>query len=236
MKPACGRVLSRVTGVIELRDIERSFSLGDEKVHALRRLNLDIPAGDYLSIMGPSGSGKSTLLNLIGLLDHADAGDYLLDGIDTCTLDDDARADVRRHKIGFVFQAFHLIPRLHAADNIALPLVLSGMDPELRQRRVAELLQQFNLSARARHRPDQLSGGQRQRVAIARALAMRPAVLLADEPTGNLDQQSGSEVIDILEEQNRQGITLLVVTHDPVIGQRARRCIRLVDGCIQSRP
>ncbi|MBF0255664.1 MAG: ABC transporter ATP-binding protein, partial [Gammaproteobacteria bacterium] len=188
----------------------------------------------YLSIMGPSGSGKSSLLHIIGLLDHADAGTYLLDGEDTGQLDEEARAALRQHKIGFVFQAFHLIPRLSAADNVALPLLLAGQPVAQRQQRVAELLAQLNLSDRASHRPDQLSGGQRQRVAIARALAMRPALLLADEPTGNLDQQSGGEVVDILEGLNAQGISLLVVTHDPAVGQRARRCIQMRDGQIQT--
>jgi putative ABC transport system ATP-binding protein len=218
--------------LIRLHGIDRHFAVGDEQVHALRRLDLQIAAGEYLSIMGPSGSGKSTLLNVIGLLDHPDEGEYLLDSLDTGALDDDARARLRRDKIGFVFQAFHLIPRLSAADNIALPLVLAGMDPAARRDRVAALLQQLRIADRARHRPDQLSGGQRQRVAIARALAMQPRVLLADEPTGNLDLQSGQEVIDILERLNTQGITLLIVTHDQTIGRRAGRTIRMVDGRI----
>ena len=220
--------------MIRLDGINRSFQVGGEWVHALRDINLEIPAGDYLSIMGPSGSGKSTLLNVIGLLDRPDDGRYQLDDVVTADLDDEGRADLRRNKIGFVFQAFHLIPRLSAADNVGLPLVLAGIDPNLRRQRVAVLLKQMNLSDRAEHRPDQLSGGQRQRVAIARALVMQPTVLLADEPTGNLDLHSGHEVINTLEAMNTQGITLLVVTHDPAIGERAKRTIHMVDGEIES--
>lgn len=220
--------------MIKLSSINRSFQVGGEWVHALRNINLEIPAGDYLSIMGPSGSGKSTLLNVIGLLDSPDEGRYQLDDVVTAELDDEGRADLRRNKIGFVFQAFHLIPRLSAADNVGLPLVLAGIDPGLRRQRVAELLERMNLSDRAEHRPDQLSGGQRQRVAIARALVMQPTVLLADEPTGNLDLHSGREVIDTLEAMNAQGITLLVVTHDPAIGERAKRAIHMVNGEIES--
>jgi len=216
--------------MIRLEAIDRSFQVGGEWVHALRQVSLEIPAGDYVAIMGPSGSGKSTLLNMIGLLDRPDRGRYLLGGIDTAGLSEEGRADLRRDKIGFVFQSFHLIPRLTAAENVELPLVLAGIDPHERQARVADLLRQLNLSDRARHRPDQLSGGQRQRVAIARALAMRPAVLLADEPTGNLDLTSGREVVETLEGMNEKGISLLVVTHDPAIGGRARRRIRMVDG------
>ncbi|OGT87822.1 MAG: macrolide ABC transporter ATP-binding protein [Gammaproteobacteria bacterium RIFOXYA12_FULL_61_12] len=216
--------------MIRLEAIDRSFQVGGEWVHALRQVSLEIPAGDYVAIMGPSGSGKSTLLNMIGLLDRPDRGRYLLGGIDTAGLSEEGRADLRRDKIGFVFQSFHLIPRLTAAENVELPLVLAGIDPHERKARVADLLRQLNLSDRARHRPDQLSGGQRQRVAIARALAMRPAVLLADEPTGNLDLTSGREVVETLEGMNEKGISLLVVTHDPAIGGRARRRIRMVDG------
>ncbi|MBU0500403.1 MAG: ABC transporter ATP-binding protein [Gammaproteobacteria bacterium] len=219
--------------MIRLEGIDRSFQVGGEWVHALREISLEIPAGDYVAIMGPSGSGKSTLLNVIGLLDRPDRGRYLLGGVDAAGLTEEGRADLRRDKIGFVFQSFHLISRLTAAENVELPLVLAGTEPRVREARVAELLQQLNLSDRARHRPDQLSGGQRQRVAIARALAMRPAVLLADEPTGNLDLTSGREVVEILEGMNAKGITLLVVTHDPAIGGRAHRRIRMVDGLVE---
>jgi putative ABC transport system ATP-binding protein len=184
--------------------------------------------------MGSSGSGKSTMLNILGLLDRPNAGDYRLDGVRTTTLSDDQQAEVRRHKIGFVFQSFHLIPRLTAAENVELPLMLAGVDPEERRERVAAGLETMGLTDRARHRPDQLSGGQRQRVAIARAVIMQPTIILADEPTGNLDHVSGGVVIETLEELNRRGITLLVVTHDPEVGERARRQIHMTDGRVVS--
>jgi putative ABC transport system ATP-binding protein len=218
--------------MIRLEGINREFQVGDETVHALRDLDQQIEAGEYLSIMGPSGSGKSTLLNILGLLDRPDRGRYFLDGTDTTTLSEEQRAAARRNQIGFIFQAFHLIPRLSAAENVELPLTLAGMEPGERKQRVGEALKAMGLTDRADHRPDQLSGGQRQRVAIARATIMRPLILLADEPTGNLDKASGDEVIKTLERLNAEGITLLVVTHDPEIGGRARRRIRMVDGAI----
>jgi putative ABC transport system ATP-binding protein len=183
--------------------------------------------------MGPSGSGKSTLLNILGLLDRPTAGRYLLDGRDVTTLSDEEQASVRREKIGFVFQSYHLVPRLTAAENVELPLVLAGIAPADRRAKVATLLDSLQLSGRAEHRPDQLSGGQRQRVAIARAMTMDPTMILADEPTGNLDRASGGEVVDILETLNRErGITLIVVTHDPELGGRALSQITMVDGRI----
>ena len=203
-------------------------------VHALDDINLAIDAGEYVSIMGPSGSGKSTLLNLVGLLDRASRGHYLLNGEDVTTLSDVSQAEVRNRQIGFVFQAFHLVPRLTAAQNIELPLVLASVPAEVRAARVNKALQALNLEDRAHHKPDQLSGGQRQRVAIARATITEPKVLLADEPTGNLDQKSGRDVIDILESLNARGITLLVVTHDTAIGSRARRQIHMLDGRIDT--
>jgi len=218
--------------MIALHAIHRVFQVGDQEVHALDDVNLTVAAGDYLSIMGPSGSGKSTLLNIIGLLDRPSAGRYELDGRDVTSLSDDEQARTRREKIGFVFQFFHLVPRLTAAENVELPMVLEGLLPAERSARVSRALDAMDLADRAHHRPDQLSGGQRQRVAIARATVMEPAVLLADEPTGNLDRASGAEVIHILEQLNAKGITLLVVTHDPDIGGRARRRIHMVDGRI----
>jgi putative ABC transport system ATP-binding protein len=220
--------------VIELRGIGRDFSVGGQTVRALHDVDLSVAAGEYLSIMGPSGSGKSTLLNVIGLLDQPSRGSYHLDGVDVTGFDDTAQAVVRRDKIGFVFQFFHLVPRLTAAENVALPLVLAGIDPEQRRARVAGALAALGLAERAEHRPEQLSGGQRQRVAIARATVTGPRVLLADEPTGNLDRQAGKEVIDLLESLHDAGLTLLVVTHDPEIGLRAGRRIRVVDGGIDS--
>jgi putative ABC transport system ATP-binding protein len=216
--------------VIRLTGIGKDFQLGEQRVHALRDVNLRIEKGEYLSIMGPSGSGKSTLLNLIALLDRPSGGDYLLNGADVTGLDDDALARVRRENFGFVFQFFHLIPRLTAAENIEVPLILAGLERRQRQERVQETLAAYGLIDRADHRPDQLSGGQRQRVAIARATIMRPAVILADEPTGNLDQATGRQVINLLEALNRSGITLILVTHDADIGGHAARRIRLIDG------
>jgi putative ABC transport system ATP-binding protein len=216
---------------IELSGIERVFALGDSEVHALRTLDLRVDAGEYVSVMGPSGSGKSTLLNLLGLLDRPDAGSYRLEGHDVTTLSADEQAQVRRERIGFVFQSFHLVPRLSAAENIALPMTLAGVAPDERARRVAQALGDFGLADRADHRPDQLSGGQRQRVAIARATIMRPAMILADEPTGNLDRATGEEVIRLLEELNDGGVTLIIVTHDAALGARARRRVAMEDGC-----
>jgi putative ABC transport system ATP-binding protein len=218
--------------VISLAGITREFQVGDEQVLALNDINLRIDTGEYISIMGPSGSGKSTLLNIIGLLDRPDRGAYLLEGEDVTGLGDGQQAALRRHKIGFVFQFFHLVPRMSAAENIELPMMLAGLDKTVRNKRVTAALEAFSLGNRARHRPDQLSGGQRQRVAIARATVMQPHILLADEPTGNLDRVSGQEVIDILENLNRQQITLIMVTHDPEIGRRAGRQIFMVDGRI----
>ena len=218
--------------MIRLEHIDRIFQVGEEEVHALRDVTFAAEKGDYIAIMGPSGSGKSTLLNIIGLLDRPDGGIYELDNIKTTSLNEREQAEVRRHKIGFVFQFFHLVPRLTAEQNIGLPLLLAGVEKEERSKRVQEALEAFGIEDRARHRPDQLSGGQRQRVAIARATIMKPTVILADEPTGNLDRASGTEVVAILEELNQQGITLLMVTHDPELGTRARRKVRMVDGRI----
>ena len=219
--------------LIELKGIERTFQLGDTTVHALAGLNLSIGAGEYVAVMGPSGSGKSTLLNLLGLLDHPNAGSYLLEGRDVTTLSPDEQAGVRSTRIGFVFQSFHLVPRLNAAENIALPMTLAGIPAAERGRRVAQALKDFGLENRADHRPDQLSGGQRQRVAIARATIMQPALILADEPTGNLDRHTGEEVVRLLEELNGRGVTLVVVTHDQTLGARAHRQLMMEDGRLQ---
>lgn len=218
---------------IELAGIERVFHLGDSEVHALRNLNLKIGAGEYVAVMGPSGSGKSTLLNLLGLLDRPDAGSYRLEGRDVTTLSSDEQARVRSQRIGFVFQSFHLVPRLTAAENIALPMVLAGLPPAQRAERVAQALKDYGLENRASHRPDELSGGQRQRVAIARSTVMHPAVILADEPTGNLDRGTGEEVVRLLETLNAQGVTLIVVTHDAQLGARARRQLLMEDGAVR---
>jgi putative ABC transport system ATP-binding protein len=220
--------------MIELRNVSRSFVVGDQQVTALRDINLLLGNGEYLSIMGPSGSGKSTMLNLLGLLDRPTTGEYLLDGGNVTDLSDEQQARVRSEKIGFVFQSFHLVPRLTAAQNIELPMMLAGIPVEDRRQRVAKLIESYGLGARSDHRPDQLSGGQRQRVAIARATVMQPSVLLADEPTGNLDRTTGWDVLKLLEGLLDQGITLVLVTHDTEIGARAKRQLQMLDGAILS--
>ncbi len=220
--------------MIELQNVCRTFTVGDQQVAALRDINLRLDAGEYVSIMGPSGSGKSTLLNLLGLLDRPTSGTYLLDDGNVTDLSDEQQANVRRDKIGFVFQSFHLVPRLTAAQNVELPMILAGIPVEERKARVQVLMRNYGLSDRADHKPDQLSGGQRQRVAIARATVMNPTVLLADEPTGNLDRNTGWEVLKLLEGLLEQNITLVVVTHDAEIGARAGRQIHMLDGRILS--
>jgi putative ABC transport system ATP-binding protein len=220
--------------MIEVSGINKTFTLGDSKVHALKDINLRIEQGEYLSVMGPSGSGKSTLLNMLGLLDRPDEGRYLLNDVDTMALDENERARVRREQIGFVFQSYHLIPRLSARENVEMPLMLAGVPTKERHESVAGILEKLGITQRAHHLPNQLSGGERQRVAIGRSIVMKPSLLLADEPTGNLDSKSGAEVTDILENLNAEGITLLVVTHDHAMGERARRRIRMVDGAIDN--
>jgi putative ABC transport system ATP-binding protein len=221
--------------IIEIENLWRSYEVGDQVLHALKGVSASLPAGDYVAVMGPSGSGKSTLLNLLGCLDQPSRGTYRLEGREVGTLSDDELSEVRRHQIGFVFQSFHLIPRLSAEENVALPLVLDGVAPEERAERVAAALDAVGLSHRAKHRPAELSGGECQRVAIARATVMRPRLLLADEPTGNLDSASGRQIMDLLESMNDAGLTLVVVTHDVNIGRRARRVLVLRDGEIEHR-
>ncbi|MFQ2105459.1 ABC transporter ATP-binding protein [Aeromonas rivipollensis] len=224
-----------MSDLIRLEAVSRRFTLGGTEVAALEHVSLRVAEGEYLAVMGPSGSGKSTLLNVLGLLDRPDEGQYWLGGEDIATLSELALAQLRGHRIGFVFQSFHLIPRLTARENVELPLMLCGVLPAERHRRSQQLLGELGLENRADHRPAELSGGQRQRVAIARAMAMAPRLILADEPTGNLDSRSGEEVITLLEGLNReQGITLMVVTHDPRLGERAGRRISMDDGRISS--
>ena len=219
--------------MIQFSSVSREFEVGEERVHALRNIDLEIKDGEYAAIMGPSGSGKSTMLNILGLLDRADQGQYFLNGEDTTLLTEKKRASLRRRQFGFVFQSFHLVPRMTAAQNVELPLNLDGVPPRERRQRVKDALDAMGLSDRAHHRPSQLSGGQRQRVAIARATITQPGVLLADEPTGNLDTKSGQEVIQALEVLNQRGITLIIITHNPAIGDRARRRIHMQDGSIE---
>ena len=218
--------------VIETKGLERDFRMGETTVRALCGIDLKIQPGEHVAIIGPSGSGKTTLMNLIGCLDTPTSGRYFFDGEEVSLLDDDSLSHVRNEKIGFVFQTFNLLPRANALDNVALPLVYAQVSRRERREAARRALARVQLADRMDHRPDQLSGGQRQRVAIARALVNEPKLLLADEPTGALDQKTGSEIIDLFEQLNREGVTILIVTHDPQIARRARRQIYIVDGAV----
>ncbi|MDO9104520.1 MAG: ABC transporter ATP-binding protein [Methylovulum sp.] len=219
--------------MIQLEHIHRLFQVGEQSVHALNDINITINKGEYVSVMGPSGSGKSTLLNIVALLDRPSSGRYVLNDLDVIQRSDDELAGIRRENIGFVFQFFHVIPRLTAAENVEMPMILAGINAKERKQRVLEALAAVSLQDRIHHKPNQLSGGQLQRVAIARAMIMRPEVVLADEPTGNLDSKAGLEIMGLLESLNRQGVTLIMITHDQVLGNRAPRRIRIVDGRIE---
>ena len=221
--------------MIRLEKICRTYQLGGQPVHALVDIDEAVETGEHVAIMGPSGSGKSTLLYLLGCLDRPDSGSYRLDGRDVARLSDEELTDVRRNLIGFVFQSFHLVPRLTAAANVELPMVFAGVPRSERRDRVAAALGAVDLGDRMDHRPDQLSGGERQRVALARATVMGPRLLLADEPTGNLDTTSGRQILDLLQRLNSQGVTVVVVTHDPSVAARAERVIVLVDGRVARR-
>jgi putative ABC transport system ATP-binding protein len=221
--------------IIRLQGIARTYRVGDGEVHALADVDEEVAPGEHVAIMGPSGSGKSTLLNIIGCLDRPSAGRYELEGREVGSLDSTQLTAIRRHRIGFVFQFFHLIPRLTALENVELPLVFSGVPARERRTRAAEAIEHVGLSHRSGHVPEQLSGGERQRVALARATIMRPAILLADEPTGNLDGKSGAAVLDLLDRLNDEGLTLLVVTHDAKVAHRADRIVVLVDGRVEKR-
>ena len=218
--------------VIELKDIMKTYQMGDSIVHALDHVNLEIGVGEFTSIMGPSGSGKSTLMNVIGCLDRPTSGQYFLDGKEIGGYDDDELAVTRNQKIGFVFQNFNLLPRLSALVNVALPLVYAGVPEVERLKRARETLAAVGLGDRVEHRPNEMSGGQRQRVAIARALINQPAIIMADEPTGNLDSKSSYEIMDIFRELNEAGKTIVMVTHEPDIAERTKRIIHMVDGKI----
>ncbi len=231
MRAAGGREPA-ARAVIQAQDLERDFPMGDSTVRALRGVSFRIHPGEYVAITGPSGSGKTTLMNLIGCLDSATSGTYWLDGEEVSLLDDDALSHVRNEKIGFVFQTFNLLPRATALDNVALPLLYAEVGRRERRAAARRALERVELADRTDHRPDQLSGGQRQRVAIARALVNEPKLLLADEPTGALDQRTGAEIIKLFEQLNREGVTIVLVTHDPEIARRTRRQLRLVDGAI----
>ncbi|MGA0247425.1 MAG: ABC transporter ATP-binding protein [Schleiferiaceae bacterium] len=220
--------------VISLRGITRDFQLGAQTVHVLKGIDLDIQQGEYVALMGPSGSGKSTLMNLLGCLDTPTAGSYHLAGRDVSRMDDNDLAAVRNKEIGFVFQTFNLIPRQTALQNVALPMVYAGASKEARTERAEEVLRQVGLEDRMDHRPNQLSGGQRQRVAVARALVNTPSMILADEPTGNLDSTTSVEIMKLFDDIHKAGNTLVVVTHEEDIAQHAHRIIRLRDGVIES--
>jgi len=221
--------------MIELKSLWRTYQVGDSEVHALHGVDLTIGRGDYLAVIGPSGSGKSTLLNILGCLDRPTSGSYVFDDRDVSQLSDIERTKLRQDQIGFVFQFFHLLARLTAQGNVELPMLFAGVPRAERRTRAAEALASVGLEDRAHHRPDQLSGGQRQRVAIARAVVMGPGLLLADEPTGNLDKASAFEVMDLLEAMNRNGQTVVLVTHDPEVAVRAKNRVRMDDGDIVER-
>ncbi|MFD2823304.1 ABC transporter ATP-binding protein [Lacinutrix iliipiscaria] len=223
-----------MSNVIEIRNIIRDFKLGTEVVHVLKGIDLDIERGDYVAIMGPSGSGKSTLMNLLGCLDTPTSGNYLLNGKDVSQMSDDQLADIRNTEIGFVFQTFNLLPRTTALDNVALPMVYAGASKAARHKRAAEVLTNVGLSDRMDHRPNQLSGGQRQRVAVGRALVNNPSIILADEPTGNLDSKTGHEIMALFDDIHKAGNTVIMVTHEEEIAAHAKRVIRLRDGIIES--
>ena len=223
-----------MSNVIEIRNIIRDFPLGQETVHVLKGIDLDIERGEYLAIMGPSGSGKSTLMNLLGCLDTPTSGTYILNGNDVSQMSDDELAEIRNHEIGFVFQTFNLLPRTTALENVALPMIYAGVSKKDRTKRAEEVLTDVGLADRMDHKPNQLSGGQRQRVAVGRALVNKPSIILADEPTGNLDSKTSEEIMDLLDEIHQNGNTVIVVTHEEDIAKRAHRIIRLIDGMVDS--
>ena len=226
--------MSNPQPILKLRGITRDFKLGSQTVHVLKGIDLDIFKNQYVALMGPSGSGKSTLMNLLGCLDTPTAGSYELNGNDVSVMGDNELAEIRNHEIGFVFQTFNLLPRSTALENVALPLVYAGLGKEEREARAAKVLTQVGLADRMDHRPNQLSGGQRQRVAVARALVNNPALILADEPTGNLDSKTSIEIMKLFDDIQAAGNTVVLVTHEEDIAQHAKRVIRLVDGQIDS--
>jgi putative ABC transport system ATP-binding protein len=220
--------------LIKITNIKRDFVLGNEIVYVLKGIDLEIKKGEYVALMGPSGSGKSTLMNLLGCLDTPTSGTYILNGKDVSQMQDDELAEIRNKEIGFVFQTFNLLPRTTALDNVALPMIYAGYSKNERRERATEVLRQVNLADRMDHQPNQLSGGQRQRVAIARAMVNKPSIILADEPTGNLDSKTSEEIMVLLEEIHKNGNTIILVTHEEEIAEHAQRIIRMRDGMIES--
>lgn len=226
------RLLKRVKVMLEVRDLKKVYNTGAIEFEALSGINLLVEKGEYVSIMGPSGSGKSTLMNILGCLDRLTTGQYILNGKDVSNMEDNELAEVRNREIGFVFQAFNLLPRLTSLENVELPMVYAGVSLKERKARAKEAMDIVGLSDRIEHKPNELSGGQRQRVAIARAIVMKPSVLMADEPTGNLDTASSIDIMRIFQELNESGTTLLMVTHEPDIAQYTKRIVRVRDGLI----
>ena len=220
--------------LIRLQNISRRYEMGSEVIHALRDVSLQIEPGEYVAIMGPSGSGKSTLMNVIGCLDTPTSGEYILNGVSVSDMDDDELAEIRNREIGFVFQTFNLLARSNALHNVELPLIYAGVPADERREAALQALRQVGLSDRVSHKPNELSGGQRQRVAVARALVTRPSIILADEPTGNLDSKTGAEIMDLFDTLWRRGNTIIVVTHEEMIAKRSRRIVRILDGLIAS--
>lgn len=223
-----------MSAIIQVRELGKTYVMGSETIHALRSVSLDVFKNEYVALMGPSGSGKSTLMNILGCLDSPSFGQYILNQIDVSSMSDGELAEVRNKQIGFVFQTFNLLPRLSALENVALPLVYAGVSREERERKAAKVLEQVNLQDRMLHKPNELSGGQRQRVAIARALINDPAIILADEPTGNLDSKTSIEIMKIFENIHAAGNTVIIVTHEPDIAEFAKRVVKLKDGNIES--
>lgn len=222
-----------MSALIELQHIQRYYKMGTELLFALKDVSIEIQKGEYVALMGPSGSGKSTLMNVLGALDTPSDGKYILNGTDVSDMVDNDLADVRNREIGFVFQTFNLLPRLSALDNVALPLIYAGVKKEDRNKRAAEVLESVGLGDRMHHKPNELSGGQRQRVAVGRALINNPSIILADEPTGNLDTKTSVEIMQLFEDLYNQGNTIIIVTHEEDIAQRAKRIIRLRDGLVE---
>jgi len=219
--------------LIKVRDLAKIYQIGTQEVHALRSIDLDIQKNEFVALMGPSGSGKSTLMNIIGCLDTPSRGSYHLNGNDVSNMEDDELAEVRNREIGFVFQTFNLLPRYSALENVALPLIYKGVSRSDRQERAREVLNHVGLGDRIDHKPNELSGGQRQRVAVARALVNKPSIILADEPTGNLDTKTSYEIMGLLDEIHRQGNTIILVTHEEDIAEHAKRIVRLRDGLVE---